>query len=253
MVLRPVFEQWCGLSVLRCSQTTAVLVCAAACAAVSAGCGGGNDLIDLSPPMIEERLDMEDAIGWIEENSSRWRTLSADCDVIIRSRLIRTQGNQVVFRGGRLAIRKPGQIYLVVPATGPARLRMVGAFDLTELFADKVQTQVQGPLWSTVYSLTRATEPEPRVLIANAVTVDRQNGRILTYMRYNQGERGAQDGSLRVESRMAGYQRLAGAGLAPADIPTSVWIGYGGASMMIRLRNVRLNVQLDDELFRVRP
>ena len=236
---------------------------------------------------------MEDAIRWIQENSSRWRSLSADCDVIIRSRLIRTQGNQVVFRRGRLAIRKPGQISLVAPAVGQARMRMVGdgsryqvsmsafglnyagaygdprptrqtgihigpddvvgAFDLTDLFADKVQTQVQGPLWSTIYSLTRVTAPEPRVLIANAVTVDRQNGRILTYMRYNQGERGTQDGSLRVEARMAGYQRLAGAGLAPADVPTSVWIGYGGTSMMIRLRNVRLNVQLGDDLFRVRP
>jgi len=127
---------------------------------------------------------------------------------------------------------------------------IVDAFDLTGVFAGKMLTYAQGPMFSTVHGMVpvtaAGTDAVTGIRMVNSVTVDRRGGRVRAYDKYNP------DGTLRVSMRIAGYKPFRASDNTSAEVPTSVWMGCGGTAVMLRLRAVTLNEELDPNLFTVR-
>lgn len=249
------------------------------------GCRGTRDEI---PPVVRpervEKRSLQSLKDRIILNALGWETLDAKCDVAIRNLSIPRPDNLVELTNGRISLQRPGKVNLKVPELGRAGLRLIGdgssyrveilgdvysgsygdpisaqpqhmhfmpedvadAFDPSNLVWDKAQTLTQDPVYSHVYSLDLVQEPRPGVRMTSSITIDRRREQNLFIVKYDQ------DGSVRTTIRYGKVEPMSGREEEePVEVPTVIRMDYPDdpTAIIIRLRDVRLNVELNPALF----
>ncbi|MHC5033549.1 MAG: hypothetical protein ACYTFZ_00730 [Planctomycetota bacterium] len=256
-----------------------------------AGCGGTDEVVPLPAAAQAPTLTLRETLDLIVRDARYWRTLESTCHVAIRSSRFDVPRNVVDLRNGKLTVQKPGKVHLVIPGTGTVRLKLVGdgrsyrvempvfggdtysgnygepmsvqpsrvqfvpaevvdALSPDHLLAGRAQTLTHGPQLSTVQSLEFVDDPEPAIRPANLIAFDRTSHRIARVDKYDA------DGSARASIVFRGWSRveaLPGIEEKTAIVPTWFHIMYYGdqTGITIRLEDVKLNVEVDQDLFEV--
>ena len=251
------------------------------------GCKGQETILE-ARPLPGQLMDLPTLKEFIKGNSRLWRTLSADCTVIIRSPQIDVEGGQVAFRRGHLQIQKPGKIRLTAQ-DGPHRISLVGdgnfyrvdlaafddayqgaygsplpvtarrillmpddlvmAWDLTDVFADKAQVLKNLPGGSVIDSIEPVFEPTKGLRVKNSVAFDRRQ-RLVTSL-----EKFEDHGAVRAQIVLGVYDTLEGPDNKPVQIPRTVWLSYPitMTSIAIELRNIEINTEIPESTFAMQP
>ncbi|MFO8008923.1 MAG: hypothetical protein R6V05_14440 [Candidatus Brocadiia bacterium] len=251
-----------------------------------AGCAADDQI---APPQrrLSEPPEMDQLVSRVLSQAAGWKTLTARCDVIVRSNRIRARGGQVDLRRGKLYMEKPGKINLTVPAKGQHRVRLVGdgkrylvdmpvfgvrftgrygdplpkegtsvavapddlvdAFDPVYVLLGKVQVPRQQGVTLCVDSLRTVREPEPKVLPGYTLMFSWQEAKLIAMWKYRA------DGSIRVETRFARREPFENQDGEGVVVPTRLWLGYlqGPTALVLRLRDVKLDDELETGLFEV--
>jgi hypothetical protein len=257
----------------------------------TAGCGGTDEQVPLPPAAQAPTLGLRETLDLVVGDARYWKTLEATCHAAIRNLRFDVPGNVVALGDGKLTVQKPGKVHLVIPGTGTARLKLVGdgrsyrvempvfggdsysgnygdpmsaqpsrvqflpaelvdALDPDHLLSGRAQTLTHGPQHSTVQSLDFADDPKPAIRPASRISFDRRSHRIMWVEKYDA------DGSARARIAFRGWSRvetLPGLEEKTAMVPTWFYIMYYGdqTGIAIRLDDVKLNVEVDPDLFKL--
>ncbi len=256
------------------------------CLVAAGGCRSDQKPIDMEPRSVTTPITTAEAIARIMNDQRRWSTMEARCKVMLRNLRIPRPNGQLDLGEGQLFISKPGRISVRVPGSGQLRAKLVGngqsytvdipllrtsyaghygepveprpndliimpedivdAFDMGNVFAGKIQMQVQNPGLSTIFNSVRGPGERPHLLMVNSVSFDRRTGNVLLYSKYNP------NGTARVQMTLADYRPVQSTGEEAVDVPHSLLLVYSGTSAMLRLADVKLNTTMPDGIFEVR-
>ncbi|MCD6416425.1 MAG: hypothetical protein J7M08_06985 [Planctomycetes bacterium] len=110
-------------------------------------CKSARPIASPTPPLV--RPELEEVKQDLMATAASWKTLTARCNLAVRSSYIRTEGSTAQFRRGRLCIWKspdgatPAMVSLRIPEKGPESVYLVG---------DGVNYRVSMPALHTAYS-----------------------------------------------------------------------------------------------------
>ena len=275
-----------GARDLRCA-VAAVLV--AALAVGSLGCRGKEQRISPATPMVAPARDLDYTVSALDADARGWASLSAPCEVIIRSPQINVPARQARLGDGRIIIEKPGKVNITMSNRDQMVLRLVGdgeryrvempvfsdaysgsyggpatpqprrihfmpedvaaAFDPRSLLADSAQAITQWEQYTGLYNLQFVETPRKHVRIVSSLIVDRRTNQLFSAERYNE------DGSVRVRISYSRIETLMDSAGNPVAVPTQVRLDYPAeqTAVLVGLRNIELNKKPGPEVFALRP
>jgi len=267
-------------------RVVAVLTLVLAAAPLAWNAGGCTKEQQIMPaqPMPANLMDLPTVLESIRSDARPWRTLDADCSVVIQSPQLNLRGNQVSFVRGRLQIEKPGKIKLEA-VEGQRRISLVGdgsqyrvdlpvfndgyqgkygdplpvqprrilvmpddvvtAWDWSGLFTGKVPVLRNLVGGSVIDLLDLVSEPEPSVQASSEVAFDRRERRITSAEKY------AADGAVRVQILVRAVDTVEGPDKQPVRVPRLVRITYpiSWTAIEISLRHIKLNEEFPKGTF----
>ncbi len=279
-------SEWRSGGVCRALAVLALGLMAAPLALSTGGCASQEAILP-ARPMPNNVMDMATVMESIRANAGPWRTLEADCSVVVNSPQLNVSGHQVPFVRGRLQIEKPGKIRLEA-VEGERRMFLVGdgtsyRVDLP-VFNDGYEGKYGDPLpmqprrilimpddlvaawdWASLLEgkypvlknlqggavlemLDLVTDPTPDVRAASEIAFDRSERRITSAETYSRDTR------VRAQIVVRGVDTVEGPDKQPVRIPRMVWLGYpiSWTSIQISLRHIQLDKEFPKGTFDVK-